>query len=269
MSLSPLSHPAAWNDVAEGYVDELVPIFSLYARDALRLAGLPSGAHVLDVATGPGTLALLAAETAGHVVAVDFAEAMTGALRQRAAEHGITNVEALQADGQQLPFEAARFDRAFSMFGLIFFPDRGAGFRELVRVLKPGGRAVVSSWAPFDRVPLLNAFFTALGDLLPDFPFGDGAAPLGEPGSFRAEMEDAGFRQVEIHTVTHTVHVPSLAAYWRANARSSAPLSLVRSRLSPEAWEQLGRNVVAELTRTFGDGPLDMHWPALLGVGVR
>ena len=70
----PLSTPCVWDTVAEGYASDFVPLFSLYAADALALAELPPNAHVLDVAAGPGTLALLAARTARHVAAVDFAE---------------------------------------------------------------------------------------------------------------------------------------------------------------------------------------------------
>ena len=144
----PLSTPWVWDTIADGYASDFVPLFSLYAADALALAELPPNAHVLDVAAGPGTLALLAARTARHVAAVDFAEAMVSQLQRRAAEQRVTNVEVRVADGQALPFADATFDAAFSMFGLMFFPDRSAGFRELARVVKPGRRAAVSSWAP-------------------------------------------------------------------------------------------------------------------------
>ena len=81
----PLALPATWDAVAEGYADELMPLFERYAQDALALAVLPARAHVLDVATGPGTLALLAAPVAERVVALDFSEAMIVQLDRRVA----------------------------------------------------------------------------------------------------------------------------------------------------------------------------------------
>lgn len=264
-----LSIPECWNDVAAGYTADLVPHFELYAQDALRLAELPPRARVLDIAAGPGTLTLLAARTAEHVVAIDFADAMLAELERRVAEADLTNVEIVQADGQSLPLEDAGFHGAFSMFGLIFFPDRQAGFREIVRVLKPGFRAVISGWAPLDQVPLLRSFFGALAELLPSLPFGDGKAPLADADEFRSEMEAAGFRNIQIHTVTHSVTVASMAEFWDSNARSSAPLAVVRKELSPFEWQQLAERVVEKLEQEYGRGAVEMSWPARLGVGDR
>ena len=85
---SPLAISATWDAVAPDYTADLVPLFELYARDALALADLPDRARVLDVAAGPGTLALLAAPDADHVDAVDFSPAMVETLRQRAPAAG-------------------------------------------------------------------------------------------------------------------------------------------------------------------------------------
>ena len=266
---SPLSSPDTWDAVARGYTDELVPLFERYAADALRLADLPPGAHVLDVACGPGTLALLAAPEAGRVVAVDFSEAMLSELARRSQGQGETAVEAAQADGQALPFADETFDGVFSMFGLMFFPDRAAGLREAHRVLRPGGRAVISSWAPLDGVPLLAACFGALREALPDLPARDGPLPLGAEADVRSALDEAGFRDVRVERAAHRVSVPSAAAFWATNERSSAPLALVRDGVGPETWERVGAHVVDALGSAFERGPVEMVWPAWIGVGTR
>lgn len=264
-----LAQPGPWNTIAAGYVADLLPIFALYARDAIALGRLPARAHVLDVAAGPGTLSLQVAAAAERVVAVDFAEAMVAQLRRRAAEAGIGNVEIHQADAQSLPFADASFDAAFSMFGLMFFPDRAAGFRELARVLRPGRHAVVSSWAPLDQVPLMAALFDTLRACLPGLPFAAGKGPLADVEEFRLEMADAGFREVEIHTTAHRNAYPSMRAFWESNVRSSAPVALLKQKLAPAEWEALSKELVARLENEFGAGPVEIHWPARLGVGVR
>src|SRR5215468_5310247 len=95
---NPLAQPAVWNLVAEAYVAENVAHFERYAEDAWRLAAPPPQARVVDVATGPGTLALLAARRGAHVAAIDFAADMIAELKRRLG--GITSIEARVGDGQ-------------------------------------------------------------------------------------------------------------------------------------------------------------------------
>jgi ubiquinone/menaquinone biosynthesis C-methylase UbiE len=103
--------------VRDGYVAELWDNFSAFAKDALELARVAPGSDVLDVCTGPGTLAVQAAASARRVVAVDFSPRMLEELRRQVTARDLHNVEAVEADGQALPFEDSSFDRAFSMFG--------------------------------------------------------------------------------------------------------------------------------------------------------
>ena len=268
-----LATPGVWNLIADAYAAELVPIFSLYARDALALAAPGADARVLDVATGPGTLALIASGQVAHVTAIDFAEEMVERFRGQCATRSIANVDVSVGDGQALPFADASFECAFSMFGLIFFPDRAAGFRELRRVLVPGGRAVVSAWVPMEQVGPLAAIFAALRELAPQpeaaSPPPAPSLPLGNAEQFRVELSAAGFRDVVIHMVTHELTVPSVDELWASNERSSAPVAVLKQRTSQAEWSRISAGVVERLRAQFGAGPLTLSWPALLGYGVR
>jgi ubiquinone/menaquinone biosynthesis C-methylase UbiE len=266
---SPLATPEPWDLVRDGYVEELWDQFSEFSKDALELAEVAPGSDVLDVCTGPGTLAIQAAAHARRVVGVDFSPRMLEELRRRAQAGGFRNIEAVEADGQALPFEDAVFDRAFSMFGLIFFPDRGKGFRELHRVLRPGGRAVVSSWRPFEHVPPIKAAFDFLIELMPELPFGKNKAPLGEPDEFRTELTDAGFTSVDVQVVKHKNTASSPAALWKSMAKSTAPFLLLRRRIGEERWSALSDGILARMLERFGPGPLDVELQALLGSGTK
>jgi ubiquinone/menaquinone biosynthesis C-methylase UbiE len=262
----PLAEPLPWNLVSKDYALELVPQFEKYAADALRVAELRPGARVLDVAAGPGTLALLAAKDASSVEALDFANDMITLLEQRARQVGLSNVHARVGDGQALPYEDSSFDAAFSMFGLIFFPDRAQGLREMKRVLAPGGVLVVSSWRPFSEAPLLAAVMAALGEQLPDLPFGKSSAPMGERAEVTAELTAAGFREVHVVSVAHAADAPDLATFWGSLQRTMAPLVLLRSKLGA-AWAPVGARILASLEERFGAGPQSAVMPALLGIG--
>jgi hypothetical protein len=153
------------------------------------------------------------------------------------------------------------------MFGLMFFPDRLQGLRELVRVLKPGGHAVISSWLPFEGPFAL--LMEAMKAELPGLPFGQGKGPLSEPADLVQEMRAAGFASVEVTPRTFIVPVPGLTEFWGVIERTMAPLVLLRQRLDEAHWKAFAAGVVARLRGHLGDGPFDMQLRALLGHGRR
>jgi ubiquinone/menaquinone biosynthesis C-methylase UbiE len=202
------------------------------------------------------------------VSAIDFASNMIDALRVRAERAGITTIDSQQGDGMALPFADASFQVGFSMFGLMFFPDRGRGFRELRRVVEPGGRVVVASWQPFEREPLIAELFAVLGELMPGLPFGKGKAPLGEPEEMRDEMLEAGFERVTVHEFAHSTISENVGEWWNSMRRSLAPLVLLENKLGKAAIDELERGVVPRLERMFGTGPQEVVMRANAGFGA-
>jgi SAM-dependent methyltransferase len=265
---SPLAVPLPWNLVAADYATHIVPIFALYSEKALVLARVGKGARILDVATGPGTLAFLAAAAGARVTAIDFSPDMIDRLHARSAREGMV-VDARVGDGQSLPFGDTSFDHAFSMFGLMFFPDRSKGFRELWRVLVPGGSAVVSSWVPADRVPWHGLVWGALREFLPSLPLGGAAPPLARPDECRAEMSAGGFEAVDVIEVTQTQSYPSTRELWDGMTRTTAPIALLREKLGPDNWPRVEAGVLGRLIQAFGEGPQTLTMPANLIVGRR
>jgi len=263
-----MSEPLVWNLVSGGYVTENVPLFTEYATDVLRIAKVGPGSSIGDVACGPGTLSFVAASMGARVRALDFAEDMIARLQERAAREEQTLIEAAVGDGQNLPWNNAELDAAFSMFGLMFFPDRGRGFRELHRVLKPGGRAFVTSWAPLDRVPVMAAVFDSIRAAMPNTPFGGNKAPLGELDEMRGEFEAAGFREVETRTLTHELVVPDVDALWTSLQKSLAPVVLLKHKLGA-GFAPLGDRILEELKRVLKAGPVRAEMIANLGIGTR
>jgi ubiquinone/menaquinone biosynthesis C-methylase UbiE len=265
---SPVTLPTTWDLVASAYAQEIVPVFELYAADALERVQPAQTARVVDVATGPGTLAMLAARRVAHVDALDFSPEMLARLRARLTADGTHNVIVHQGDGMALPFADASYDAAFSMFGLFMFADRARGFAELHRVLKPGCRAAVTSWQPFDRVPMIKGLFAILKELMPELPFGDSAAPLGDRDTFAAEMSAAGFRDVAVCELVHAFRAPSTEEYVASMERTCAPMALLVRKLGPN-WAPVRARLSAVMTERAGAGPHEVAMPAWLGVGTR
>jgi ubiquinone/menaquinone biosynthesis C-methylase UbiE len=104
--------------------------------------------RVLDVASGSGNLALAAARrTWGGVVSSDYVPALLERGRERAAAERL-EIEFVEADAQNLPFEDAGFDVVTSIYGAMFAPDQQRTADELLRVVKPGGRIGMGNWCP-------------------------------------------------------------------------------------------------------------------------
>lgn len=265
---SPLAAPEPWDLVVPEYVRELMPVFETFARDALSRAAVGQGSRVVDVAAGPGTLALLAARAGARVTAVDFAPRMIATLRERAAAAGL-EVEALVGDGMALALPDRTFDAAFSMFGLMFFPDRARGFRELLRVLVPGGRAVVSSWTPLERSPTMNVVYRSFAELMDGGGAPrDGMMPLSDPETCQREMAGAGFVDVSVHELSARVDYASTAALVDAMVRSAAPMVLARKALGAK-WEAIERGLLDKVSAALGTGPQAGAFNAYLTVGSR
>jgi SAM-dependent methyltransferase len=269
MTTSPFATPAPWSFLASEYETEVLPTFRPFAEQALRLAGAPAGARVADVACGPGTLALIAARAGLEVDAIDFSPEMVALLERRVKAEGVRGIRARVGDGQALPYPDGGHAAAFSLFGLMFFPDRARGFAELRRILRPGGRAVVSSWQPADRSRVLAALFGAFQESLPE-----GAAPpsppppLGTEEACRAEME-SWLAEVQVHPASTQVQFDSTDALWDSMQRSMPPVAWTRHHLGKHAWAPIAGRVRGRLGESLGRGPVTLDLHAWLTVGVR
>ena len=135
---------ATW---AAGDFDAVVPFIWEAGTAAAEGAQCGPGDRVLDIAAGSGNAAIQAAMRGSDVVASDLTPELFEPGRRRAADHGV-ELEWVEADAEDLPFDAASFDAATSTFGIMFAPRQSVAAAELARVVKPGGRIALCSWRP-------------------------------------------------------------------------------------------------------------------------
>ena len=242
----------------------------------LDLAGVTEGSRVLDVAAGAGEQSLRAARRAGpagRVLATDIAPALLERAERDARDAGLTQVETLEIDGEDLGrLDAGSFDAVVSRVGLIYFPDRPRALAGMRHVLRPGGRvsAVVYS------VPEANPFFSRpvqiirrKAQLPPPVPGQPGPFSLGGPGVLAEALNTAGFRDVEVVAVPSPVRLESAAECVRFERESFGALHQMMAGLSEADQAETWAEVEESLREFEGDdgfvGPCEM----LVGAGTR
>lgn len=168
---------AHWNDLAgrtwaelQEVIDRVLAPFVPFVIDEI---GPIDGGRVLDVGCGAGVLTLAAAKAAGPTggcLGVDISAPLVEAATARAARDGVANADFLEADAQTHRFDPQGFDAIVSRFGVMFFEDPVAAFRNLHAAARPGAKLACIAW----RGPAENDFMTAGGRaaavLIPDFP---------------------------------------------------------------------------------------------------
>lgn len=243
------------------YENFMVPmIFEPYAVEmAKRLAALRPR-DVLEVAAGTGVLTRAMAATLGpgvHLTATDLNQPMLDIAIAKQSTGGTITWK--QADGLALPFEDQSFDAVACQFGVMFFPDRIAGYREARSVLRPTGRYLFSVWGAIqNNAFVLNATRT-LQDLFPDDPprFME-RTPHGyhDIPAITADVRAAGFSSVQIETVDCVSHARSAldaaTAYCQGN-----PLAVEIEARAPGKLQNVTETVAAGLRRQFGDGAIE------------
>lgn len=135
---------AVWS---AGNYSEIARVIESASRDLVEACAVSAGQEVLDVAAGTGNFAILAAREGAGVVASDITPKMVEQGKARSRAEGV-EIEWVEADVEELPFEDSRFDCVASVFGAMFAPRPDVAASELFRVARPGGTVGMASWVP-------------------------------------------------------------------------------------------------------------------------
>jgi ubiquinone/menaquinone biosynthesis C-methylase UbiE len=206
-------HRAMW---ASGDYPSMVETFLTPLGPRLvEVCGIGPGMRVLDVASGTGNAALPAAERGASVTASDLTPELLEAGRARAEARGL-ELEWVEADAENLPFEDGSFDVVMSAIGAMFAPHHQAVADELVRVCRPGGTIGLLSWTPEG---MIGALFRTMGPFAPPPPPGAQPPPLwgGEEHVRELFGDRVEFRSVErdVLEVTAFEHPQDYATHFK------------------------------------------------------
>src|SRR5262245_12725853 len=197
---------------AEIYEEFFLPaLFAEWSGRLIGAAKIRVGERVLDVACGTGVLGRAVADRVGddgEVVGLDVNDGMLAVARRKAP-----GIQWKQGRAESLPFGDESFDAVLCQFGLMFFEDRAAALREMIRVARTGGRVAV--WSSLDAAPgyadvvelLARLFGEEIADAL-RAPF-----VLGDRRELEGLCKESGIDRAEIRTVEGMARFPSIDAW--------------------------------------------------------
>jgi SAM-dependent methyltransferase len=258
-----------WEDrtVCAAYDANLGAVTTQCIAALLAAARVERGAHVLDVATGPGYVAAAAAARGTQVSGVDFSATQLAHARARQPA-----VDFREASADALPFQDACFDAVVCNFGMPHFPDPQAALREACRVLVAGGRLAFSVWDAPDRAVGFGAVYAAVrehGVLHVGLPAGPNFFLFSDPAHCMRAVTQSGFVDVSIAIVPQVwrVHDPDALfdAILDGTVRAAATLRAQR----PEALAAIRAAVCHRLEAFRTSEGYDVPMPARVVAGTK
>jgi SAM-dependent methyltransferase len=232
---------AMWaaGDYASVAERELWPL----GQRVVERVGIRAGERVLDVACGTGNAAIRAASGGGRVTGVDLTPELFETGRRLATDAGV-EVEWVEGDAEALPFDDESFDVVVSIVGAMFAPRHEVAARELVRMLRPGGRLALLNWAEGSSIA---AGFQAVGRYLPPPP--DFASPPWLWGSEKHVRSLFADGDVELAFEFGAIEFPPFESVdSEINYHTTKVGAFIRARAAAEAdgrWPELRAELAA------------------------
>ena len=235
----------------------------------------PRGAEVvLDIAAGTGEPGLTIATMlkGGKVVITDLSEDMLEIARENALKRDIKNIETRVCDVCALPFADNTFDAISCRLGFMFFPDMLLAAKEMVRVLKPGGKIATSVWNVLENNFWITAILGSISrhmDLLAPLP--------GAPGMFRCAKEglisdlflEAGLKNIKQKEITAKMQFKTADIYWDMMTEVITLVVLALNNAEDDIKENIRKEVYHLLDQKYPAGNILMDSSALLIEGVK
>ncbi len=241
-----------WNRVAGGwerwdrFFDEQMAFLNH------RLVGdarLRPGLRVLDLGSGTGYPALLAAQTvgaSGSVIGIDLAEQMLDAARRKMSSLKLSNMTFEAGDVTTLPFEAESFDAVTTRFCLMFLPAIPKAVAEIARVLKPDTWIAAAVWSAPERNPYLKIPIDVIKQVIelpPPDPSAPGIFRLAKPGDLAGMLQHAGFADISEQEFLGDVRFSSADEYFSSLMDIAAPIQNLWTKLASPQQEKARQRI--------------------------
>lgn len=208
---------SVFNLVATKYDNPSLRFFPFCADKLVEYAKIKPNDKVLDIATGTGVVAMAVAQSlsgSGRIQAIDLSENMIHQAQEKVKREGFDTIDFHVMDAEDLEFESNYFDVITCSYGLFFIPDMSRALKSWLRVLKPGGKLIFTSFAPAAFQPLTEIFIKNLAefDVIPPTPRW---LQLAEEDLCKQLLMDNGFVEPEVTQAQLGYHLDEFNHWWQ------------------------------------------------------
>jgi SAM-dependent methyltransferase len=236
---------SGWDARIRGYDAAFGTVSRQTVAPMLDAAGITSGMRVLDVCCGPGMLSAGVLRRGAKPVGIDFSEAAVELARTSVPEGGFE-----QGDAQALPFDNETFDAVVCGYGLMHLPEPALALREILRVLRPGGRASFSVWdASGVGFTLVYEAVRACGSMAIPLPHGPDFFQFGSPERMRAALTESGFADTAACSLQQEWNVADADRYMESMLTGTVRAAAVLAAQTRAALVDVRDYVAASLKR--------------------
>lgn len=268
-----------WSESArywEKYRETIREMFAPVSEALIEEAGIVRGHAVLDIAMGPGEPALTIADAVGpdgKVVGTDAVAEMVEAARREASRRNLRNTTFEVALADHLPFAAESFDAVVCRFGVMFFPSPVDALREMVRVLKPGGKIALAVWHTAAQNPFQSTVAKVVERYVESTPLAPDAPDMfrfAEPGKLLRIMSEAGAVATSERLLQFAIRARmSSEEFWKIRSEMSENLRSKLATLSQPQLEELKKEAIVAIGAFSSAGEIGFPAEVLIVSGAK
>lgn len=258
---------AGWENIPEGYHEAFGSLTTQAIPSLLDAARVKGRVRFLDIATGPGYVAVAAAKRGATVLGVDFSAAMVAQAQKLHPE-----IEFREGDAEELPLGSGLFDAAAMNFGILHLGRPEKALLEARRVLRAGGRFAFSVWAPPEETIGFGIVLGAVekhGEPRVELPEGPPFFRYSDAEECKRGLIVAGFESPTVATVSQIWRLPAGDGLFHAMIHSTVRTAGLLRAQKPTVLKKIRDAMRAELEKYMNKDVVELPMPALIASGIK